>query len=563
MNRVKPLLELLAASVLLLAACQSAVGPTSLPTATPASAIAVAPTPTSLPGTTYHSTPTKSASPTAAVAPSITPTSTVVPPAVPRLTWEQLKGATYLLPRNWGGPPDGLLPMQDGAFTYAFVPGAASVERYLLYRGVAFGDLNGDQAEDAAVILMHVSAGTGTFYHLAVVLNERGEPRPLEPVFLGDRIIIEQVGVSRGEVALVFKTYRDEEPFGSTPTLQMARRYRLHDETLELVRSGALNADEVVNDTTTADVVTIVFPEGMHSVSYSGRSRPFGLDRYTLQAQAGQLVTVSLTSPNADVFLSIVGLVELDALVLGSEEVSSWSGVVPATQEYAISVFAIGLETAYTLDVEIAAPPVTPTLQPVPTAPPPPATAEPEVERVVYLTFDDGPTPPYTREMLALLSSYGAQATFFVLGRNIERFPDLIEAAYQAGHALGNHTYDHISLAGISKEEFSSQVQRTAAALGDRAAPCLRPPYGATDAFTRVYAAELGYSVVMWNIDTLDWKRPGTETITSTVLKQIYPEAIVLMHDGGGDREQTVSALELVLQQLQALGYIFQPICQR
>ena len=208
----------------------------------------------------------------------------------------------YLLPANWGGPPDGLLPMVDGSFTYAFIPGAASVERYLLHRGVAFGDLNSDQVEDAVVILMHVSAGTGTFYHLAAVLNEHGQPLPLAPVFLGHRIIIEQVDISTDEVALEFKAYGEEEPFGSTPTLQMKQRYRLHGETLELVDSGVQNADDVVNDTTTPDAVAIVFPEGERTATYSGRSRPFGLDRYVLQAEAGQPVTSSELYPSGGAF---------------------------------------------------------------------------------------------------------------------------------------------------------------------------------------------------------------------------------------------------------------------
>jgi len=192
--------------------------------------------------------------------------------------------------------------MVDGSFTYAFIPGAASVERYLLYRGVAFGDLNSDQVEDAVVILMHVSAGTGTFYHLAAVLNEHGQPRPLAPLFLGHRIIIEQVDISTDEVALEFKAYGEEEPFGSTPTLQMKQRYRLHGETLELVDSGVQNADDVVNDTTTPDAVAIVFPEGERTATYSGRSRPFGLDRYVLQAEAGQPVTSSELYPSGGAF---------------------------------------------------------------------------------------------------------------------------------------------------------------------------------------------------------------------------------------------------------------------
>ncbi len=482
---------------------------------------------------------------------------------VPQLTWAQLKGATYLLPRNAGGPPDGLLPMEDGAFTYAFIPGAASVERYLLYRGVAFGDLNGDQVEDAAVILVHVSAGTGTFYHLAAVLNEGGKPRPQEAVFLGDRIVIEQVEVTRGEVALLFRTYRDEEPFGSTPTLQMAQRYRLSGQTLGLVHSEALNADEIVGDTPSTVPVPIILAEGTRSASYSGRSRGFGLDSYTLQAQAGQTVTVAVTSPNADVFLSIYGLREFDVLVRADEEVSAWSGSFAASQDYAINVFAIGLETEYTLEIQVAAPPATPTPEPQATAVPPPATEEPALEKVVYLTFDDGPTPPYTREMVELLARYDARVTFFVLGQNVERFPELIEGAYQAGHALGNHTFNHVSLAGISREDFLDQVERTAQLLGASASLCLRPPYGATDAFTRAYAAELGYALILWNIDTLDWKRPAAGAIVRSIVDQVYPEAIVLMHDGGGDREESVAALERVLQELSERGYTFLAICER
>ena len=106
------------------------------------------------------------------------------------------------------------------------------------------------------------------------------------------------------------------------------------------------------------------------------------------------------------------------------------------------------------------------------------------------------------------------------------------------------------------------ELQQTADILGSGAAPCLRPPYGATDAFTQAYAAELGYDVIMWNIDTLDWNRPGIEPIASTVMGHIYPGAIVLMHDGGGDRTQTVAALQNILRGLSSQGYVFEPLCQ-
>jgi peptidoglycan/xylan/chitin deacetylase (PgdA/CDA1 family) len=180
----------------------------------------------------------------------------------------------------------------------------------------------------------------------------------------------------------------------------------------------------------------------------------------------------------------------------------------------------------------------------------------------VYLTFDDGPLPPYTREMLDLLAQFDARVTFFVLGQNARTYEELLQAAYQSGHTLGNHTWTHRSLVGISQEEFNGELLQTAAVLGPSAAPCLRPPYGATDSFTRAYAAELGYEVIMWNVDTLDWTRPGPGVIVSTVMEQVYPGAIVLMHDGGGDRTQTVAALEQVLRELTSQGYTLEALCR-
>jgi len=536
MNRSKSLLSTLLPACLILAACLPAPSPAHTPLATDTAAPPSTATATVEPSRT----PTAASSPTAASVPTVAPTPSPDPTTVPLLTWEQLKGATYILPQNWGGPPDGLLPMEDGLFSYASVPGAASVENYLLFRGVAFGDVNGDGVEDAVVLLIHSPAGTGVFYHLAAVLNDHGQPHAVTPAHLGDRVILDQVRVVDGGIDVVFKTYRQDEPYASTPTLQVAQRYLLRDGALELLTTEALNADEIVHDTPARKAVPIAPPEGMHSASFAGETSAFGLDSYTLQGVASQQVTVTVTSPNADVFLSVVGLEQPLVLVRSIEERATWSGVIPATQQYAINVFAIGLETQYTLNVEFNAPTA------APTPAPPPGTKEPVARRVVYLTFDDGPTPPYTREMLELLERYNARATFFILGRNAERFPELLEAAHQAGHTLGNHTYNHRSLAGLSPEEFNFELQATEALLGDFAAPIMRPPYGATDAFTRAYAAELGYAVVLWNIDPLDWRQSGTEQIAEAILSQTYDGAIVLMHDGGGDREQTVAALEAV-----------------
>jgi peptidoglycan/xylan/chitin deacetylase (PgdA/CDA1 family) len=114
----------------------------------------------------------------------------------------------------------------------------------------------------------------------------------------------------------------------------------------------------------------------------------------------------------------------------------------------------------------------------------------------------------------------------------------------------------------MSQEDFNQEISKTADVLGAGAVPCMRPPYGATDSFTRAYAAELGYEAVLWNIDTQDWKQPGAKAVAVTVLDKVYPGAIVLMHDGGGDRTQTVAALETVLRELSSQGYALEPLCQ-
>ncbi len=187
---------------------------------------------------------------------------------------------------------------------------------------------------------------------------------------------------------------------------------------------------------------------------------------------------------------------------------------------------------------------------------------------IVYLTFDDGPSG-YTQQVVDLLASYGAQGTFFVLGQQADSKPDLIRTEALGEHYVGNHTYDHTSLEGLSPEEFMDQVERTKEAILDAAGDLftldhdvryLRPPYGATDANTRQYAADLGYAVVLWDVDPQDWRRPGAQVISDHILRSVSPGAIVLMHDGGGDRTQSVQALETVLAELGAQGYAFRNI---
>ena len=189
-------------------------------------------------------------------------------------------------------------------------------------------------------------------------------------------------------------------------------------------------------------------------------------------------------------------------------------------------------------------------------------TAVPEPQpKVLYLTFDDGPSQ-YTQGVLDVLARHNAKATFFVLGRQANGRGELLHAMYAAGHGVASHTYNHPSLPAVSRSRFDSEVADTAAVLGDLDHGCLRPPYGALNKSVRAEAAEQGYELVMWTIDPRDWARPGAAAIAQRVIARAHPGGIVVMHDGGGDRSQTVAALETILTQLGAQGYQFGALCR-
>ena len=170
--------------------------------------------------------------------------------------------------------------------------------------------------------------------------------------------------------------------------------------------------------------------------------------------------------------------------------------------------------------------------------------------------------------MLEVLARHGAMATFFVLGQNVEAYPELASRLVEAGHDAENHTFDHASLDKVDRETFIAEVRDTDdaihAAAGAQADPisCLRPPYGAYDAQTSALAAELGKTLTLWNVDPQDWRRPGAAQIAEHLLAHARPGAILLMHDGGGERSQTVEALETVLGELVARGYTFALLCR-
>ena len=198
-----------------------------------------------------------------------------------------------------------------------------------------------------------------------------------------------------------------------------------------------------------------------------------------------------------------------------------------------------------------------------PTSPTAPAAAG--SAGVVYLTFDDGPTPAWTPRMLALLAHYQARATFFVLGRSTAAHPELVRQEFAAGHGVGNHTWSHRRLTNLRGAQLAAEVNATSTAIRQiTGAPvrCLRPPFATVDAASAEQVRALGLRLVLWDIDTNDWLRPGTGAIAGRVLGRVRSGDVILMHDGGGNRSQTVVALEQVLATLSARGYRFHALCR-
>jgi peptidoglycan/xylan/chitin deacetylase (PgdA/CDA1 family) len=175
----------------------------------------------------------------------------------------------------------------------------------------------------------------------------------------------------------------------------------------------------------------------------------------------------------------------------------------------------------------------------------------------VALTFDDGPGGN-TAQVLDLLKQYGIHATFCIIGRMIGDYsPDLIRRIVAEGHTLCNHTWSHdLNLRTRSEAQIRSELQRTADAIHAIVPgvpiPYFRNPGGNFSPLTISVAASMGMQSLDWNVDPSDWSRPGTQSIINNVLSHTHAGSIVLMHDGGGDRSQTVQALRTILPNLKS-----------
>lgn len=192
------------------------------------------------------------------------------------------------------------------------------------------------------------------------------------------------------------------------------------------------------------------------------------------------------------------------------------------------------------------------------TTSPPPALVQVTTTRPeMAFTFDDGPLPGSTPAVLRQLTAHHAHATFFLIGEEASRYPDLVRAEVAQGEDVENHGERHLNMAQMSEAGLFKVIgngAKTIERLTGQRPVLLRPPFGSYTLMTRKVAQALGERVVLWSVDTRDWTNPGADLIFRSVERRIGPGEIVLFHDGGADRSQTVAALRRLWPILTARG---------
>jgi peptidoglycan/xylan/chitin deacetylase (PgdA/CDA1 family) len=181
----------------------------------------------------------------------------------------------------------------------------------------------------------------------------------------------------------------------------------------------------------------------------------------------------------------------------------------------------------------------------------------------VAITFDDGPHPQNTPRLLDMLRARNIKATFYVIGRSVDLYPQIVRRTVAEGHEIGNHTHTHRLLSKLSDSEVRSELSRCQDAIARAAGVrprTMRPPYGGLLQRQRVMVhAEFGYPTILWSVDPLDWKRPGPSVVASRILSGTTAGGIVLAHDL---HSQTVDAMPATLDGLLRRGFKFVTVSQ-
>jgi peptidoglycan-N-acetylglucosamine deacetylase len=183
--------------------------------------------------------------------------------------------------------------------------------------------------------------------------------------------------------------------------------------------------------------------------------------------------------------------------------------------------------------------------------------------KTIALTIDDGPSPIYTPQILQILAKYKVTASFSMVGKNVTYYPGVARDVADAGHVIVNHTWDHANLATLTERQTRAEIANASDAIHTavgRVPTIFRAPYGAWSRTTLDYCASEKLMALDWSVDPRDWARPGVSKIVSNILQNTATGSIILEHDGGGDRSETVAALKIAIPRLLDEGYHFRSV---
>jgi len=186
-------------------------------------------------------------------------------------------------------------------------------------------------------------------------------------------------------------------------------------------------------------------------------------------------------------------------------------------------------------------------------------------EKVVALTYDDGPNPPYTNQLIGILERNQIKATFFVVGNIIEKHRATVRLVLSKGHELGNHSYSHQKMTSENPSFIRSEIEKTdqlLRQLGVKEEIHFRAPYGRKLLVLPYLLAKMNKKNILWNVNPNDYKAQNSEVIENYVLEHVSPGSIILLHDGGGDRSRTVAATESLIKKLGEKGYTFKTVSE-
>lgn len=178
----------------------------------------------------------------------------------------------------------------------------------------------------------------------------------------------------------------------------------------------------------------------------------------------------------------------------------------------------------------------------------------------VALTFDDGPHPVYTPQILDILRKHDAKATFFVIGQNAEKYPEIVKRAFNEGHEIGNHTYTHPDMNRIDRQKASEEIEKTAHTIEEitgKKSVLFRSPGGYFDdgLISTAHRFECTPVLWSWRQDTRDWAKPPVQHVVNTVLDNLRDGDIILFHDFNTKGSPTPAALEIIIPELKKRGY--------